>query len=250
MDHLDHDIVQDLLPLYHDGVCSEKSRAAVEEHLKACETCRAALAAMDAPLPGAKREVAADDAAAVQKISEEWKKSKRKARLKGAAIAAAVCAVLVFLGLVATQWPGFPVDPAKIEITNVRQLSDGRILYHFYIDDDLGLRSIYFEFNEEGNAYYVPRRALITEKRIPHSPNSADMDMILDMREMQDDAQANGISAEITAVWYGTGVDRVLLWMEGMDLPAASAADEAEWGFDASSAAYWEAHDGPLEAAP
>ena len=52
MDRLDHDIVQDLLPLYHDGVCSEKSRAAVEEHLKACETCRAALAAMDAPQIG------------------------------------------------------------------------------------------------------------------------------------------------------------------------------------------------------
>ena len=29
MDQLDHDIVQDLLPLYHDGVCSDKSRAAV-----------------------------------------------------------------------------------------------------------------------------------------------------------------------------------------------------------------------------
>ena len=43
MDQLDHDIVQDLLPLYHDGVCSDKSRAAVEEHLKTCEDCRAAL---------------------------------------------------------------------------------------------------------------------------------------------------------------------------------------------------------------
>ena len=51
MDQLDHDIVQDLLPLYHDGVCSDKSRAAVEEHLKTCEDCRAALTAMDAPLP-------------------------------------------------------------------------------------------------------------------------------------------------------------------------------------------------------
>ena len=30
MDQLDHDIVQDLLPLYHDGVCSDKSRAAVK----------------------------------------------------------------------------------------------------------------------------------------------------------------------------------------------------------------------------
>ena len=51
MDQLDHDIVQDLLPLYHDGVCSDKSRAAVEEHLQTCEACRAALTAMDAPLP-------------------------------------------------------------------------------------------------------------------------------------------------------------------------------------------------------
>ena len=48
MDRLDHDIVQDLLPLYHDGVCSEKSRAAVEALLKTCPDCRAALAAMDA----------------------------------------------------------------------------------------------------------------------------------------------------------------------------------------------------------
>lgn len=250
MDQLDHDIVQDLLPLYHDGVCSEKSRAAVEEHLKACETCRAALAAMDAPLPGAEKEAAADDAAAVQKISEEWKKTKWKARLKGAAIAAAVCAVLVGGWLAATQLHCFPVDPEKIEITNVRQLSDGRILYHFYIDDDLGLRNIYFEFNEEGNAYYVPRRALITEKRISHSSNAADMDMILDMKEMQDYAQTDGIHAEITAVWYGMGEDRVLLWEEGVDLPAASAADEAEWGYSAPSATYWEAHYGPLEATP
>ena len=95
----------------------------------------------------------------------------------------------------------------------------------------------------------MPRRALITEKRIPHSPNAADIDMILDMKQMQDYAQANGIRAEITAVWYGMDENRVLLWEEGMDLPAASAADEAEWGFDASSAAYWEAHYGPLEAA-
>lgn len=135
MDQLDHEIVQDLLPLYHDNVCSERSRAAVEEHLKTCASCRRALTEMDAPLPEAEK-TAADDAAAVEKISEEWKKTKWKARLKGAAIAVAVCAVLVLLGIVATQWPGFPVDPAKFEITNVRQLSDGRILYHFYIDDD------------------------------------------------------------------------------------------------------------------
>ena len=30
------EIVRDLLPLYADGLCSEESRRAVEEHLKSC----------------------------------------------------------------------------------------------------------------------------------------------------------------------------------------------------------------------
>lgn len=37
---LNCEIVQDLLPLYEDGVCSESSRAAVEEHLRDCKTCQ------------------------------------------------------------------------------------------------------------------------------------------------------------------------------------------------------------------
>lgn len=37
---MDCEIVKDLIPLYSEGLCSEKSRAAVEEHLKDCESCR------------------------------------------------------------------------------------------------------------------------------------------------------------------------------------------------------------------
>ena len=33
------DIVQDLLPLYEDNLCSQATREAVEEHLRECETC-------------------------------------------------------------------------------------------------------------------------------------------------------------------------------------------------------------------
>lgn len=36
----DCDIIQDLLPLYQDKVCSGKSRAIVEEHISECTTCR------------------------------------------------------------------------------------------------------------------------------------------------------------------------------------------------------------------
>ena len=62
---MEHDIVFDLLPLYHDGVCSAASRAAGEEHLKGCETCRQALSEMDAPLPAAEEQKNAADGAAV-----------------------------------------------------------------------------------------------------------------------------------------------------------------------------------------
>ena len=31
-------IIEDLLPMYHDGICSEESAVLIEEHLKECES--------------------------------------------------------------------------------------------------------------------------------------------------------------------------------------------------------------------
>ena len=42
----DCDMIRDLLPLYQDGVCSECSKAAVEEHLAECPGCTDYLASM------------------------------------------------------------------------------------------------------------------------------------------------------------------------------------------------------------
>ena len=44
---------------------------------------------------------------------------------------------------------------------------------------------------------------------------------------------------EIDHVWYGRGEDAILLWEEGMELPAAGEADEAAYGYSESSADYW-----------
>ena len=33
------DVIQDIIPLYHDKVCSDKSREYVEEHIRTCENC-------------------------------------------------------------------------------------------------------------------------------------------------------------------------------------------------------------------
>lgn len=39
LNELSCDVIGDILPLYHDGVCSEASRALVEEHVKNCGKC-------------------------------------------------------------------------------------------------------------------------------------------------------------------------------------------------------------------
>ena len=41
------ELIQDLLPLYEEALCSDATRRAVEEHLRCCENCRR----LTAPLP-------------------------------------------------------------------------------------------------------------------------------------------------------------------------------------------------------
>lgn len=77
------EIIQDLLPIYHDGICSNKSRQMVEEHLSECESCREELRAMDDNLivPDTKQNL--EEAEAVKRLSIKWKKGMLKSLLKG-----------------------------------------------------------------------------------------------------------------------------------------------------------------------
>ena len=43
MEHMECDVIRDLLPLYADDACSEKSRSLVNTHLLDCAECRAVL---------------------------------------------------------------------------------------------------------------------------------------------------------------------------------------------------------------
>ena len=34
------EVIEDLLPLYYDGICSRETEKTVEEHIKNCENCK------------------------------------------------------------------------------------------------------------------------------------------------------------------------------------------------------------------
>ena len=40
---IDCKVIEDVLPLYLDKVCSEQTREMVEEHLETCENCKKAV---------------------------------------------------------------------------------------------------------------------------------------------------------------------------------------------------------------
>ena len=213
MDQLDHDIVQDLLPLYHDGVCSDKSRAAVEEHLKTCEDCRAALTAMDAPLPEV--EKAADDAAvAVKKISGEWKRGKRRAHIIGVIVAVVVCAAAAVGIWTLTTWTCIPMDGGDYTL-DVYRLKSGGVGVHW--DFREGRETWYaLTFREEADGlhYYLERPILRVELFDFDSNYNRGGDAMFE--SWSDDAM------ETEAIYFGLGEDAVLLWKEAVFWPCSS----------------------------
>jgi predicted anti-sigma-YlaC factor YlaD len=91
------EIIKDLLPLYLDGVCSDDSRTAVEEHLAVCEHCRAELQAMQTALPKGDTEQNLKEAEVVKNLSERWKKGMTKSLLKGILYTISAIAVLALI---------------------------------------------------------------------------------------------------------------------------------------------------------
>lgn len=86
---MEHDVYNDLLYLYADDVCSEKTKAFVGEHLKTCAQCREKLAGL--------RETVRTEANGDTDSAGTLKKINRRIRKHNAAVICAVEAVTLVL---------------------------------------------------------------------------------------------------------------------------------------------------------
>ncbi|MBQ7098736.1 MAG: zf-HC2 domain-containing protein [Oscillospiraceae bacterium] len=86
------DVTRDLLPLYHDGVCSDESRALVEEHLRDCAECNAMLKELRGEIEVPHESP--DDQAVLKKLG----KNVKRAWIRGAAAVLALV-LAVFTGV-------------------------------------------------------------------------------------------------------------------------------------------------------
>ena len=91
-------IVEDMLPIYYDGVCSEESAMLIEEHLKNCTQCSRLLTDLQTEIEISEKPV--DDLKPLVRIQKKWKKSKRVYLRTG------ICVTLAVLVLVMTVFSG------------------------------------------------------------------------------------------------------------------------------------------------
>lgn len=77
------DIVQDLLPLYVDGCCTQSSRELVEEHLQECAACKQVFGEMTGDIPTPEEPQPEAEPVPAEPVPEEPEKKHEKTFRKG-----------------------------------------------------------------------------------------------------------------------------------------------------------------------
>lgn len=140
-------VIQDLLPLYHDSVCSPETAALVEEHLKDCEACQEVFHrlqdASSLPLPVSGKE---------ERKAEGLAKVKKALRKKRVIVVSIVAAVVLVLGVSAGLLMNMRFLSAGLDALESISVKEDTLTIN--LKDDrwtgvLGYSSMYLEENGE-----------------------------------------------------------------------------------------------------
>lgn len=93
------EVIQDLLPLYIDNICSEESQRMVSEHLKSCNECKMLYDNMIQSVKQDSEEPELDSQKAFSAINRKWKMKK----ISIVCISVALTALFIFIGSMIIQ---------------------------------------------------------------------------------------------------------------------------------------------------
>lgn len=211
------ELVQDVLPLYHDGVCSDVSKNIVERHLRECEECTAFLKSIDVELD---TPMTAAEAEPLQAIKKTWSKEKKRAWIKGFAIAVLIFILINSCFVALTQWRFVEVTTNGMTVAEIYRLEDGRIIYRLDTPSNTWSRSFEFSHGPDNEKFKIPVRAVVELNEMQGWPSYLDDYMMIDEAENNAWERANGYPE--TKRWYIGGPDDCLLIYEvGMELEPA-----------------------------
>ncbi|MCL2811838.1 MAG: zf-HC2 domain-containing protein [Clostridia bacterium] len=197
--------IRDLLPLYHDGVCSAQSVQAVEEHLLECPSCAEALEAIRAEVqvkkPDTPEDISAGDA--MRTLARRWRRSKILMGIAWAAVAAAVMVIGFIIHNVLFVRDTVPIPASQVAVGYTHLDLEGNFQFRLRIKDGKEPNASSWHSrripNEEGGytEYIVALRPRIVLGTKVHAFTGG---------------VGWGIQPDVTHVYYGTPEDRILLW--------------------------------------
>ena len=85
------DIVQDLLPLYVDGCCTQSSRELVEEHLQECAACKQVFGEMTGDIPTPEEPQPEAEPVPAEPVPEEPEKKHEKTNAAKSSSFSVIC---------------------------------------------------------------------------------------------------------------------------------------------------------------
>ena len=220
-------IIRDLLPLYHDDVCSAETRNAVEKHCAGCADCRKILndlGSMPEPYEMAK------EVEPLRPIQKKWNHERKKSLWIGLGVAFFLILILI-ANTVLREWKCVPMGKDDVVVMGVFQTSDGMI--HITYDDlyDLNYFSSSVEVGSDGNGYISTYRPILAKKtNIPHRIGTGGIcfDPESAFAWLNDESRV-----PVTRIYLGIKDDpenSILVWEKGMEVRAATVEEEALYG--------------------
>lgn len=164
------ELIRDLLPLYHDDVCSPESRNAVNEHCAGCLDCKKILDELET-MPDPCEMV--KEAQPLIPIQKKWNQMRKKSLWIGLSIAA-ILALGILGNAILRQWYCVPMGKDDLALIAVFQTPDGWI--HIEYDDlyNLNYYSSSVEIGTDGYGYISTFRPILSQRSDnPHKHGTA-----------------------------------------------------------------------------
>jgi hypothetical protein len=221
------EVIQDLLALYHDGVCSKDSRAMVEEHLQDCEVCKKMLADMEEDI----MKERAEEVKPLVAIQINWNRMRREAFLKGAVIAMCVFLVISAGYGILTKWECIPMDKNELMLTEVYQTSDGMIHIDYNDLYDLNYYKTALIVGDDGYGYVENYRSVLAERE-ENSAQYLFAERGFNFTEELKCYDEDGNLVPVERIYLGVAnhpEDSILVWEKGMEVRPATQEEEERY---------------------
>lgn len=248
MNHIPCDIIKDLLPLYKDQVCSEKSKNMVEKHLSECENCREYLEALDSDLPPITlapdspktpdshipASLSFEDMEIFQKIARRinW----MKATVGFFAVIITVMVISLLNSISGEYFTKLPlldkrIAAEDIRITELYQLEDGNIYLTLVSEFPCNIASYgaisspdgksYMESYDNGQSSLSFKKTTVLDKFLLSRLSCKEYSFVIPRQEILN-SHEDVIVHKNTLIYYeGKDDERLTLWKEGQEVEPA-----------------------------